>query len=69
MKAQTYLYISGFIFGVICLGHVLRIINGWQMVIGAFVVPMAVSWVGAAITAGLLVWAIAMFNREEHQIP
>ncbi|MCK9997289.1 MAG: hypothetical protein KAH56_13520 [Candidatus Krumholzibacteria bacterium] len=65
MKAKTYLFISGLIFGVVCLGHLLRIVFSWPLVIGALDVPMAVSWMGMIITAGLVVWVIAMLTREK----
>ena len=65
MKTKTYLLISGLIFGVVCLGHLLRIVFNWPLVIGALEVPMAVSWMGMIVTAGLVVWVIAMLTREE----
>jgi len=69
MKARTYLLISGVIFGLVCLGHMLRIVFDWPLIIGTLDVPMAVSWMGMIITAGLVVWVIAMLTREEHRAP
>jgi hypothetical protein len=69
MKARTYLLISGVIFGLVCLGHLLRVVFNWPLVIGALEVPMAVSWMGMIITAGLVVWVIAMLTREEPRAP
>ena len=65
MKTRTYLLISAVIFSIVCLGHLLRIVFGWPLVIGTLDVPMAVSWMGMIITAGLVVWVIAMLTREE----
>ncbi len=59
MEARFYLRVSGAIFGLICLGHLMRIIFGWPMVIGTLEVPMAVSWLAVAVTAGLAAWAFA----------
>jgi hypothetical protein len=69
MKARTYLLISGVIFGLVCLGHLLRVVFNWPLVIGALEVPMAVSWMGMIITAGMVVWVIAMLTREEPRAP
>lgn len=69
MKARTYLLISGVIFGLVCLGHLLRVVFNWPLVIGALEVPMAISWMGMIITAGLVAWVIAMLTREEHLVP
>jgi len=65
MKTKTYLLISAVIFSFVCLGHLLRIVFDWPLVIGAMEVPMAVSWMGMFITAGLVIWVIAMLAREK----
>ncbi len=65
MKTKTYLLISAVIFSVVCLGHLLRIVFNWPLVIGTLDVPMAVSWMGMIITAGLVVWVVAMLARED----
>ncbi len=69
MKSKTYLLISAVIFGLVCLGHLLRVIFGWPFVVGAYDVPMTISWIAVFITAGLVVWVIAMLSKEEHQSP
>ena len=69
MKTRTYLLISAVIFGVVCLGHLLRVIFGWSFVVGAYDVPMTVSWIAVFITAGLVVWVVAMLGKEEHLSP
>jgi hypothetical protein len=65
MKTKTYLLISGVIFSVVFLGHLLRIVFGWPLIIGTYDVPMAISWMGMFLTAGLVVWVIVMLTREE----
>ena len=69
MKPQNYLFVSGAFFGLVCFGHLLRIVAGWPMVIGSHEVPMAISWAAVCVTAGLVGWAIAMLFREEHRNP
>ena len=64
MKSKTYLLISAVIFGIVCIGHLLRVIFGWPLVIDTYDVPMAVSWMAVFLTAGLVVWVAAMFSRE-----
>ena len=65
MKTKTYLLISAVIFSIVCLGHLLRVVFNWPLVIGTYDVPMAVSWMGMIITAGLVVWVITMLIKEE----
>jgi hypothetical protein len=65
MKARTYLLISGVIFGLVCLGHLLRVVFNVPLVVGTYDVPMTISWMGMFVSAGLVVWVIAMLTREE----
>jgi len=64
MKSKTYLLISAVIFGLVCLGHILRVVFHWPLVIDTYEVPMAISWMGLVITGGLVVWAISMLTKE-----
>jgi len=64
MKTKTYLLISAVIFAVVCLGHLLRVIFNWPLVIDTYEVPMAVSWMGAVISGGLLVWAVTLLWKK-----
>jgi hypothetical protein len=65
MKARTYLLFSGVIFGLVCLGHLLRVVFNVPLVVGTYDVPMTISWMGMFVSAGLVVWVIAMLTREE----
>lgn len=69
MKPQTYLFVSGVFFGLVCFGHLLRIVFGWPLAISSYEIPMAISWAAVIVTAGLVGWAIAMLFREEHRQP
>jgi len=52
MKISVSL-LSGLVFGVIAVLHLLRLIYGWEAQIGTFAVPMWLSWV-ALVLGGLL---------------
>jgi hypothetical protein len=64
MKSKQYVAITGLIFGTICLGHTLRVMYGWPVTIGAYEVSMGLSWLALFVSAGLLVWAIAIVTQE-----
>jgi hypothetical protein len=67
MEARFYLRVSGAVFGLVCLGHLLRIIFRWPLVIGTMEVPMTVSWLGMAGAGALAFWAgIRLPGRESH---
>jgi hypothetical protein len=67
MEARFYLRISAAIFGIIGLGHLMRIIFGWPLVIGTLEVPMAVSWAGMIITATMVYWGVAKMPRNSQR--
>ena len=46
MTQKLYLRIAGTIFGVVAILHVLRLLLGWQVVIGGYTFPMWFSWIG-----------------------
>ncbi len=53
MSQQTYMKVSGVIFGLGALGHLGRIVRGASLMLGSHVVPMWVSVVGLGV-AGYL---------------
>ena len=63
MNSRTYLVFSGTVFGIVAVLHLLRVVNGWAVVVGPWSVPMWVSWLGALVPAGLCVWAFRLASR------
>ena len=63
MSQQAYLAASGTIFGVIALLHLARLLAGWPAHIGAFDVPMWLSWVSVAV-AGSLAFSAFRLRRK-----
>lgn len=49
MDQKTFSLISGFIFVLIAILHVLRIVYAWDAVIGGWEVPKWISWVAIAV--------------------
>lgn len=63
MGYRRYCIISGVLFSLVALAHLLRIVYGMSIHVDEYVVPMVVSWVGLVVPAGLAVWAFRI-NRE-----
>lgn len=57
---RAYLGISGAIFGLIALLHVLRLALDWPAQIGSWTVPFWISWVAILLSGGLCVWAFRL---------
>lgn len=53
MNSKNYLKVTSVLFLVIALLHLLRLVYGWQAVIGGWTAPMWLSWV-ALVVAGYL---------------
>jgi len=55
MSQKSYYTITGAVFLIIAILHLLRIVNGWPADIGGFIVPMWLSWI-AVLLAGYLAY-------------
>lgn len=53
MDQKTFFQVTGIIFTVIAVLHLLRLVLGWEVLLGGLVVPVWVSFVGVAIAAYL----------------
>ncbi len=54
---KRYCVISGILFTLVAVAHLLRIVYGLPISIGDFNAPMWMSWVGLIIPGALAVWA------------
>ena len=54
---KNYIAISGSIFAIVAFSHLLRIIDGWDVVVNGQAVPMTISYMAFVATGMLAVWA------------
>jgi hypothetical protein len=52
----TGLRVASIIFGIFAIGHVLRLINHAQVIVGSHTIPMGVSWIAIVVAAILCIW-------------
>ena len=57
MGYKKYCLVSGIVFSLVALAHLLRIVDAMTIQVGDYAVPMWVSWIGLIVTAGLAFWA------------
>jgi len=57
MEHKEYCVVSGVLFSLVALAHLLRIVFDMPVHVDEFVVPMLVSWIGFVVTAALAYWA------------
>lgn len=64
MGTRGYLAVTGTLFGAVCLFHLLRVVNGWNAVVGPWSVPMWISWLGTIVPAVLCAWALRLASSQ-----
>lgn len=57
MGHKNYCAVSGVLFSLVALAHLLRIVYGVPVHVDEYAVPMFVSWVGLVVPGGLAFWA------------
>ena len=65
---RYYLQISGTLFGLIALGHLLRLVYRVPAELGQWIVPLWVSVVGLFLPAALALWAFRLMRQTPRQI-
>ncbi len=63
MGYKMYCTISGMLFSLVALGHLLRIMGNLPVTIGTMSIPMYVSWGGLIVPALLAIWAFRTAGR------
>lgn len=62
MKQKTYTKVSGVIFGVVAIVHLIRVLSGWQFMIGSYDVPAVLSIV-AFVVLGYLAYSAYKLSK------
>jgi hypothetical protein len=57
MAYRAYCAVSGVLFSIVALMHLVRVVYDMPVTVDAYDLPMIVSWLGFAIPAALAFWA------------
>jgi hypothetical protein len=60
--SNAYAIVSALIFALVAVGHVVRLINRWSVVIGPYNVSMNVSWAALVVSALLAIWGFTQLG-------
>lgn len=60
MAYREYSLVSGILFCLVAIAHLLRVVYGLPIVVDDYAVPMAFSWVGFIVPAALAAWAFRL---------
>jgi len=64
MGHRNYCVVSGVLFALVALAHLLRIANGMSISVDDYAVPMLVSWAGMVVPAVLAIWAFRIAGKH-----
>ena len=65
MNKKTYFLISGLVFAIVAVAHLLRIIYKSPVVLGTWVIPMSVSEIGFIVAGILSYCGFALVCKEK----
>jgi hypothetical protein len=54
---RAYLQLSGLVFALVALGHLLRVLRRWPLRIGGYPLPALASLLVAVAAGGMSLWA------------
>ena len=64
MGTKAYLIITGSLFGIIAVLHLVRLIYQWPMQVGTMNIPIIASCAGLLIAAILFIWAFLLVRKQ-----
>jgi hypothetical protein len=62
---RSYVRISGLLFALVALGHVVRTLRRWPLLIGGHPIPAVVSLVVAVLAGSMAFWAWRVLSQPE----
>ncbi len=57
---RAYILITGVIFAIVALVHLLRLLLDWPAQVGGLAVPSWVSWIAFLVAGALAIWAFSL---------
>ena len=64
MRIRSYLSISGSIFALVAVAHLVRLLAGWQVTIDGWEAPGWISVIGLLVPAALATWAFRLASTR-----
>lgn len=65
MNQQNYCIVSGVFFALVALAHLVRVIEGMNVHVEEYAIPMWVSWVAIVVPAALAIWAFRSARQAD----
>lgn len=65
MKDRAYLIVSGVVFGLVTLGHLMRVTYQIPVQIGVWSMPLWPSMIAVVLAFALFVWAFRLVRMQQ----
>ena len=65
VSMRPYVQISGLLFGLVAVGHLVRVIRRWPLLIAGYPVPALASLVVLVVAGLMVVWAWRLLSRRD----
>jgi hypothetical protein len=63
---RPYVQISGLLFGLVAVAHLVRVVRRWPLLIAGYPVPALASLVVLVVTGLIAVWAWRILSRRDN---
>ena len=64
MSNKLYLIVSGAVFFLVAIFHLLRLVYHWPIVVGTWTIPYLLSYVGFPVSSAYCIWACSLYARK-----
>jgi hypothetical protein len=62
---RLYLRVSGLLFGLVAIGHLVRTVRRWPLSIAGHPVPAGVSLLVLVVAGGMAIWAWRLLSQPQ----
>ncbi len=64
MYQKFYLLLSGAIFFLVAMLHLVRILFDFSIIVAGWIVPLWISYIGFPVALGYTIWAFLIFKKR-----
>ena len=63
MTTKNYLIVSTLIFAIVALVHLLRLVQGWPLLVGTMSIPLWMSMLAVLVSVTVVIWGVSLLRR------
>ena len=63
MKTNAYELVSALIFALVAVMHLVRLLQGWPVMLGTMMVPLWASILAIVVSAAVAIWGFSLVRK------